>query len=190
MRFLQDYDRKAAVLYAHAWAYGRNPAFYDYEQVGGDCTNFASQCIYAGSGVMNYTPVTGWYYNSSTDRTPSWTGSCLDRGTVPVELSHPQDLLRGTGRGKCRPGGSPARRHRSALFHRRRHLPAFPGSGGHRHCPHIGKHTHCCPQLRCRQPPAVHLSVSGHSFSPYHGYHPSLKEIHNLFTSSPGQMVS
>lgn len=34
MRFLQDYDRKAAVLYAHAWAYGRNPAFYDYEQVG------------------------------------------------------------------------------------------------------------------------------------------------------------
>lgn len=23
---------------------------------------------------MNYTPVMGWYYNSSTDRTPSWTG--------------------------------------------------------------------------------------------------------------------
>ena len=165
MRFLQDYDRKAAVLYAHAWAYGRNPAFYDYEQVGGDCTNFASQCIFAGCGIMN-------------------------RGTIPVELSHPQDLLRGAGRGKCHPGGSPARRHRSALFHRGRYLPAFPGSGGHRHRPHIGKYAHCCPQLRCRQPPAVHLSVSGHSFSPYHRHHPSLKEIHNLFTSSPGQMVS
>lgn len=23
---------------------------------------------------MNYTPVTGWYYNSSSDRSPSWTG--------------------------------------------------------------------------------------------------------------------
>ena len=47
MRFAL-YDRRAAVLYAHRWAYGRNPAFYDYEHLGGDCTNFASQCIYAG----------------------------------------------------------------------------------------------------------------------------------------------
>ena len=45
MRFLRDYDRAAAVLYAHRWAYGRNPAFYDYEELGGDCTNFASQCL-------------------------------------------------------------------------------------------------------------------------------------------------
>lgn len=185
MRFLQDYDRKAAVLYAHAWAYGRNPAFYDYEQVGGDCTNFASQCIFAGCGIMNFTPTYGLVLHHRQPESP-----CLDRGTVSVELSHPQDLLRGAGRGKCRPGGSPARRHRSALFHRRRYLPAFPGSGGHRHCPHIGKYAHCCPQLRCRQPPAVHLSVSGHSFSPYHRHHPSLKEIHNLFTFSMEQMVS
>ncbi len=49
------------MLYAHRWAYGRNPAFYDYEHLGGDCTNFASQCIYAGSGVMNFTPTFGWY---------------------------------------------------------------------------------------------------------------------------------
>ncbi len=27
MRFFADYDRSAAVLYAHQWAYGRNPAF-------------------------------------------------------------------------------------------------------------------------------------------------------------------
>ena len=26
MRFFADYDRSAAVLYAHQWAYGRNPA--------------------------------------------------------------------------------------------------------------------------------------------------------------------
>ena len=45
MRFAANYDRNAVVLYAHQWAYGRNPAFYDYEHLGGDCTNFASQCV-------------------------------------------------------------------------------------------------------------------------------------------------
>lgn len=74
MRFQQDYDRKAAVLYAHQWAYGRNPKFYDYEDLGGDCTNFASQCIFAGSGIMNFTPTFGWYYIDSNQKSPSWTG--------------------------------------------------------------------------------------------------------------------
>ena len=69
-----EYRREAALQYAKQWALGRNPRYYNFEELGGDCTNFASQCIYAGSGVMNYTPVTGWYYNSSSDRSPSWTG--------------------------------------------------------------------------------------------------------------------
>ena len=73
MRFFADYDRSAAVLYAHQWAYGRNPAFYDYENVGGDCTNFASQCVFAGSGVMNFTPDFGWYYIDANQKSPSWT---------------------------------------------------------------------------------------------------------------------
>ena len=68
------YDRGAAVDYARRWALSRNPAFYDFSDIGGDCTNFVSQCIYAGAGVMNYTKDTGWYYISSSDRTPSWTG--------------------------------------------------------------------------------------------------------------------
>ena len=68
------YDRDAAVTYAHTWAYRRNPAFYDFSPIGGDCTNFASQCIYAGAGIMNFTPTYGWYYRSANDRTPSWTG--------------------------------------------------------------------------------------------------------------------
>jgi len=71
---LQPYDRNAAVLYAHQWAYGRNPRFYDYEHLGGDCTNFASQCIYAGSGVMNFTPTYGWYYIDANQKAPAWTG--------------------------------------------------------------------------------------------------------------------
>lgn len=68
------YNRELAVAYAHRWAYGRNPEYFDFQGIGGDCTNFASQCIYAGAGVMNYTPVYGWYYITANDRTASWTG--------------------------------------------------------------------------------------------------------------------
>lgn len=68
------YNRELAVAYAHRWAYGRNPEFFDFQGIGGDCTNFASQCIYAGAGVMNYTPIYGWYYITANDRTASWTG--------------------------------------------------------------------------------------------------------------------
>lgn len=74
MRFFRDYDRSAAVRYAHRWAYGRNPAFYDYEELGGDCTNFASQCVFAGCGIMNFTPDFGWYYIDANQKSPSWTG--------------------------------------------------------------------------------------------------------------------
>ena len=68
------FNRQKAVEYSNRWALGRNPAYYDFSAIGGDCTSFISQCIYAGCGEMNYTPVTGWYYNSLNDRTPSWTG--------------------------------------------------------------------------------------------------------------------
>ncbi len=68
------YDRRAAVRYALNWAFARNPRFYDFEDIGGDCTNFVSQCLYAGCGVMNYSRENGWYYINSNDRAPSWTG--------------------------------------------------------------------------------------------------------------------
>ncbi len=68
------YDRAAAVRYAETWASGRNPRFPDFEKMGGDCTNFASQCIYAGCGTMNYSSPAGWYFNSLSDRSASWSG--------------------------------------------------------------------------------------------------------------------
>ena len=71
---LIPYNRQAAVAYAHKWAFGRNPAFFDFSEVGGDCTNFASQCLYAGTGVMNFTPEFGWYYIDVNNRAPAWTG--------------------------------------------------------------------------------------------------------------------
>jgi len=68
------YDRAATVEYAKKWAFRRNGNYYDFERIGGDCTNFASQCVYAGAKIMNYTPVVGWYYNSAADRAAAWTG--------------------------------------------------------------------------------------------------------------------
>lgn len=70
----KEYDRAKAVEYAHTWAYGRNPRYYDFENLGGDCTNFTSQALYAGAGVMNPQPTFGWYYYSLNNRAPAWTG--------------------------------------------------------------------------------------------------------------------
>ena len=67
------YKRQLAAAYANEWAYRRNPDYYDFSKIGGDCTNFASQCILAGCGVMNYRSTYGWYYRSLRDRAPSWT---------------------------------------------------------------------------------------------------------------------
>ena len=71
---IKYYDRNAAVRYAVRWALGRNPTYYDYSEIGGDCTNFASQCLYAGSGVMDYTETFGWYYIDANQKAPAWTG--------------------------------------------------------------------------------------------------------------------
>lgn len=68
------YDRAKALNYAREWALKRNPAYLNFDNLGGDCTNFTSQCLYAGSGVMNPTKVFGWYYYNSYNRTASWTG--------------------------------------------------------------------------------------------------------------------
>ena len=68
------YNRAKVLNYAKTWALSRNPKFYNYENIGGDCTNFASQCIFSGSEIMNYSKTNGWYYNSANDKSPSWTG--------------------------------------------------------------------------------------------------------------------
>lgn len=95
------YDRFAAVAYARKWALARNPAYYNFDGIGGDCTNFASQCIFAGSGIMNYTPVMGWYYRSAGDRTASWTGVeylynflINNRGSGPYAVEVEQSALK------------------------------------------------------------------------------------------------
>jgi len=69
-----NYNRDLAIAYAKKWHNKRNEHYYNFDKIGGDCTNFVSQCLYAGCRVMNYTPLLGWYYFSLNNRTPSWTG--------------------------------------------------------------------------------------------------------------------
>ena len=68
------YRRADAAAYAERWALSRNPKWYNFDSLGGDCTNFISQCLYAGCGIMNETPETGWFYRSLSSRAPAWTG--------------------------------------------------------------------------------------------------------------------
>ncbi|MGC9400066.1 MAG: amidase domain-containing protein [Anaerolineae bacterium] len=55
------YDRSAARTYADTWGdwqdnpyYHRNPAYQNFDGNGGDCTNYASQVIYAGAPQLDY----------------------------------------------------------------------------------------------------------------------------------------
>lgn len=69
------YNREVVLAYAQKWAKSRNSAYLNFDGIGGDCTNFASQCLYAGAGVMNYEKDIGWYYNSPNDRAAAWSSA-------------------------------------------------------------------------------------------------------------------
>lgn len=84
-----SYNGMRAAEYGREWALKRNPAYYDFELIGGDCTNFVSQCIFAGCGVMNYEKDVGWYYKNLDNRAAAWTG---------VEYLH-NFLVNNTGEG-------------------------------------------------------------------------------------------
>lgn len=100
------YDRNAAVRYAHQWAYLRNPRYGVFDEIGGDCTNFVSQCLFAGCGIMQEQPGIGWFYRSMARRSPAWTGVFfLHRfltenrgrgpfaGELPIEHAQPGDVI-------------------------------------------------------------------------------------------------
>lgn len=69
-----EYNRNKTIEYAAKWAFDRNPKYYNFDAVGGDCTSFASQCIYAGCKTMNYKKDLGWYYINGNNKSPSWSG--------------------------------------------------------------------------------------------------------------------
>ena len=72
------YNRMAAVSYANTYAMSPNTAYYYFPggAVGKDCTNFVSQCLYAGNIPMHSGTLYGtncWYYTSSSNYSSCWT---------------------------------------------------------------------------------------------------------------------
>lgn len=75
MSKIMPYNRLDATNYAMKWAKGRNVKYFNFDMLGGDCTNFISQCLYSGNCNMNYSKINGWYYISANNRSPSWTAN-------------------------------------------------------------------------------------------------------------------
>lgn len=78
--YLDDLDTNAMASYAYNNAAKASPSsgdgvtpYYDFSLITGnyDCTNFISHCLLAGGASKNVS-TNGWYYNSLSDRTPSW----------------------------------------------------------------------------------------------------------------------
>ncbi|MGE5474408.1 MAG: amidase domain-containing protein [Ignavibacteriales bacterium] len=96
------YNRIDALQYADRWALGRNPMYYDYSKIGGDCTNFISQVLHAGGCTMNYS-TDGWFYENGNKKSPSWTGvNFLYRFLIKDKVVGP--VVEETGVGKIKIG--------------------------------------------------------------------------------------
>jgi len=106
MSIITPYNRPAAVAYARRWAMLRNPKYGDFSALGGDCSNFISQCLIAGGAVMNETKDVGWFYHSMNSRAAGWTAvpylykflvNNRGRGPfgheVPLEEVEPGDII-------------------------------------------------------------------------------------------------
>jgi hypothetical protein len=68
-RIPYKYDRRRAVQYAETWWNDYNPQFKKFDV---DCTNYVSQCMWAGGAPMRGYPnrSNGWWY-----RNPNWSYS-------------------------------------------------------------------------------------------------------------------
>lgn len=78
MKNLNEYDRDKAVSYARKWALSYNPMYKNYDNYGGDCTNYISQCLKAGNipfDNFGTNVIQKWYWYSDELRTPTWTAA-------------------------------------------------------------------------------------------------------------------
>lgn len=92
-----QYNRRGAVEYAKRWALSQNMCFGNFDEIGGDCTAFVSECLFYGSGYMNFTPDLGWYYVSMKDRAAAWSGveylyNFLTTNTQRAVFGHEADV--------------------------------------------------------------------------------------------------
>ncbi|OEF98987.1 hypothetical protein BHF71_09870 [Vulcanibacillus modesticaldus] len=67
------YDREKVVYYADKWWNSYNPRFRHFED---DCTNYVSQCLFAGGAPMTYAANrSGWWYKGNGSKSDSWSFS-------------------------------------------------------------------------------------------------------------------
>ncbi|WP_449354139.1 amidase domain-containing protein [Virgibacillus natechei] len=84
-----SYDRLAAVQYAERWWNSYNP---NYRKFDVDCTNYVSQCLYAGGAPMRGAPVReqGWWYEDD-----NWSFSWAVAHSLRWYLSGSEEGLQG-----------------------------------------------------------------------------------------------
>ncbi|MBW5445646.1 hypothetical protein GE107_06155 [Cohnella sp. CFH 77786] len=68
------YRREEAVAYAERWWSEPNPSYENFEV---NCTNYVSQCLFAGHAPMNYTGrrESGWWYKGRAGGREMWSYS-------------------------------------------------------------------------------------------------------------------
>lgn len=87
------YDRAKARNYAEKWWNGASP---DYLQFEVDCTNFVSQCLFAGGAPMNYTGKreSGWWYQGKDGSRELWSFSWAVAHSLQAYLTSGKGGLR------------------------------------------------------------------------------------------------
>ncbi len=73
-----NYNPDAAITYADTYWSNYNENYYNFNDYGGDCANFVSQCLYTG-GIPMVTGTIygsdGWFYVTASNRSATWTGA-------------------------------------------------------------------------------------------------------------------
>lgn len=80
------YRRDLAAAYADRWWNEPNPAYENFEV---NCTNYVSQCLFAGHAPMNYTGRrnTGWWYRGRSGGREMWSYSWAVAAALQLYLS-------------------------------------------------------------------------------------------------------
>lgn len=95
------YDRHAAVQYAERWWNSYNPEFRKFDV---DCTNYVSQCLYAGGAPMWGAPDRGrgwwyrddnWSFSWAVAHSMRWYLSGAEQGLKGKEMENASDLIPG-----------------------------------------------------------------------------------------------
>lgn len=96
-----SYNRDAAVAYANKWWNSYNPSYETFQV---DCTNYVSQCLFAGGAPMRGEPAReegwwykggGWSFSWSVSHSLRWYLSTSEEGLTASEVKSAEELLPG-----------------------------------------------------------------------------------------------